>query len=90
VRLRARLTRPAFVVLSEVYYPGWEAFIDGQPSLLLRGDYIMRVVPVRAGDHAIELRFRPAAFRWGLIASLCFGGALALAVLRGRRTSVSS
>jgi hypothetical protein len=89
VRLRARLTRPAFVVLSEVYYPGWEAFINGQRSLLLQGDYILRVVPVPVGDHAIELRFRPAAFRWGVIASLCFAVALALAVLRGRRTSVS-
>jgi len=70
LRLSADLRRPAFVVLSEVYYPGWEALVDGKAVPLLSGDYILRAVPVPAGKHEIILRFRPKSFQWGLGISL--------------------
>ena len=74
IRIRAEMRRAGLAVLSEVYYPGWEARIDGKPAPLLKADFILRAVPVPAGDHMIELRFRPAALSWGL-----WIGALSLA-----------
>jgi hypothetical protein len=68
--LSAEVARPAFVVLSEVFYPGWEAVVDGQPAPLLRGNYILRAIPLQAGTHAIEVRFRSGTFQWGLVVSL--------------------
>ncbi len=70
LKLSAALKRPSFVVLSEVYYPGWEAWIDGRPAPLLKADYILRAVPVPAGQHEIILRFRSGTLVWGLMISL--------------------
>jgi hypothetical protein len=70
LKLHAELKRPAFVVLSEVFYPGWEAVVDQRPAPLLRANYILRAIPVPAGTHAIDVRFRSRTFQWGLVVSL--------------------
>ena len=44
-------------VFSEIYYPGWQAKIDGQPVDIARADYILRVMNVPAGQHTIEMWF---------------------------------
>lgn len=47
------------VVFSEIYYPGWQATIDGQPADIARADYILRVMNVPGGEHTIEMWFDP-------------------------------
>ena len=54
------------LVLSEVYYPGWRATIDGVPAPILRADYALRAVPVRAGAHQIEIIFDPWSVKIGI------------------------
>ncbi|HYK92111.1 MAG TPA: YfhO family protein, partial [Acidobacteriota bacterium] len=85
LRLSATLKRSSFVVLSEVYYPGWEAYVDGQPVPLLKADYILRALPVPAGEHDIAVRFRSRTLRWGLVISLLSIVALG-AILKWGRT----
>jgi len=60
---------PALLILSETYYPGWQATIDGQPASIFRADYVLRAVPVPAGEHTVELIFRPLTFTIGAIVS---------------------
>lgn len=60
---------PALLILSEIYYTGWQATVDGQPASLLRADYVLRAVPVPAGEHTVELTFRPLSFTIGAIVS---------------------
>lgn len=49
-----------FAVFSEVYYPhGWDAFLDGNKVTYTRVNYLLRGMPVPAGDHTIEFRFEP-------------------------------
>ena len=67
--LKAEIRRPSFLVLSEVYYSGWEATVDGRPAPLLKADYILRAVPLMPGEHSVELRFRPGSLVWGLAIS---------------------
>ncbi len=81
----ARLKRASFIVLSEVYYPGWEALIDGRPAPLLRADYILRAVPVPAGKHEIVVRFRPKVLLWGSAVSLLALATVIAVLKRGKR-----
>ncbi len=55
----ANAPKDGVVVFSEVYYPGWQATIDGQPANIARADYILRALYVPAGKHTIEMRFDP-------------------------------
>lgn len=58
---------PALLVQTDSYYPGWEATIDGEPAALLRADLLFRGIPVPAGEHTVELRYRPSMIRAALL-----------------------
>ncbi|MGI8734786.1 MAG: YfhO family protein [Pyrinomonadaceae bacterium] len=59
-----------FLVTSDVYYPGWEARIDGAETSLYRANYALRGVVVPPGDHIVLFEYRPRRFQLGAIISL--------------------
>ncbi|MDQ6675078.1 MAG: YfhO family protein, partial [Chloroflexota bacterium] len=75
VTIHTSASAEAWLVLSDTYYPGWVASVDGQPTSVLRGDVLFRVVPVPAGEHDVEFHFQPWSIKLGLLISL---GALLL------------
>ena len=93
VRLHTSADGDAWLVLSDTYYPGWTAAVDGQEATVLRGDVLFRVVPVPAGEHDVELRFEPSSVKIGLGITLaclaCVLLALGIAgkLARRRRTT---
>jgi hypothetical protein len=54
------------LILSETYYPGWRAEVDGKPSGLIRADYVLRAVCVPPGDHQVTLIYDPPLLKVGL------------------------
>jgi hypothetical protein len=56
-RLQVSGTQPALVVVSDAWFPGWKATIDGQPTPVLEADGAFLGVAVGPGDHEIELSY---------------------------------
>jgi Bacterial membrane protein YfhO len=58
------------LVLTDSYYPGWHAYVDGKRTKILRANHFFRGVSVLAGRHVIEFKYEPQSFRLGLLISL--------------------
>jgi hypothetical protein len=54
-------SRGGLVVLTDQWYPGWTATVDGRDAPILRVDTALRAVAVGPGSHTIEYRYAP---RW--------------------------
>lgn len=67
VTLEATVAQPAIVVLTDAYYPGWAATVNGKAVEVFPVDYIFRGVLVPKGEHRIEFRYLPASFRIGIV-----------------------
>ncbi|MFH0864200.1 MAG: YfhO family protein [Candidatus Gottesmanbacteria bacterium] len=59
-----------FLVISDNYFPGWEAYIDNQKTTIYRTNYTFRGISVPAGDHQIIFSYNPFSFRLGFVISL--------------------
>jgi hypothetical protein len=70
VVVEADADRPALLVLTDAWYPGWKARVDGREVDVERVDYLVRGVPVPAGSHTVEFSYEPASWRVGWIVSL--------------------
>ncbi len=66
VEIEVEIFRPAMLVLTEAWYPGWKAQMDGQPAELHRVNYLQRGIVLPRGEHRVELVFHPRAWRIGL------------------------
>ncbi|MBW2665023.1 MAG: YfhO family protein [Deltaproteobacteria bacterium] len=66
VALRTNGARPGVVVLTDAWFPGWLATVDGKQAPLLRANLAFRGVVVPAGEHVVEMHYRPASRRRGL------------------------
>lgn len=67
------------LVVRRTWFPGWRAIVDGTPRAIDRADYAFQGVPVPPGQHQVELIYRPASLRLGLLVSVT--ALLALLVL---------
>ncbi|MBA3261565.1 MAG: YfhO family protein [Thermoleophilaceae bacterium] len=70
VVLNTDAERRALLVLTDSWFPGWKASVDGRDVPIERVDYLIRGVPVPAGKHEVEFRYEPASWRAGWIVSL--------------------
>jgi hypothetical protein len=58
------------LVLTESFYPGWEARLDGGPVEILRANHLVQAVPVPAGRHTVQFRYRVSHLGTGFLISL--------------------
>jgi hypothetical protein len=84
--LESNTAAPRFLVLSEMYFPGWQAAVDGAATPIYRTNYLFRGIVVPAGRHTVTFAYRPRSVLAGAGLS---GFALAVAamiLLAGRRS----
>jgi hypothetical protein len=81
VVLRVDVASPAFLVLADAMFPGWEAAVDGVAVPMLRANLMFRAVALEPGEHEVVFAYRPASWRRGLAISLAAIGVLALMLL---------
>ncbi|HXK08012.1 MAG TPA: YfhO family protein [Vicinamibacteria bacterium] len=67
VRFVAEASHPGFAVLVDAYDPGWRATVDGSPAAVERANVDFRAVAVPAGEHVVELTYRPPSVALGLV-----------------------
>ncbi len=66
VEIRAATREHALLVLTDGFFPGWVARIDGEPIEILRANGVFRAIHLAPGDHRITFSYEPRSFAWGL------------------------
>lgn len=86
VVIKTKSDVPKILFLSDNWYPGWKATVDGDQTEIWRADYTFRAVPLTPGEHLVKFYYDPASFKIGLIISgFTSFGLLGLLLLRMRR-----
>jgi hypothetical protein len=82
VRLVVDAACPGLLVLTDTYYPGWKATVDGRSAAIVPTDLAFRGVAVPAGRSVVEMKYEPGSFRPALLlAALAFLAGLVLCVV---------
>ena len=70
IQLETELRQPGALVVTDTYYPGWTARVNGTRAPLLRANFLFRAVCLPPGHHRVEMRYEPRTFWAGLIITL--------------------
>jgi hypothetical protein len=77
---RTQASKPAFLVLSQTYYTGWKATVDGAEVPIVHANIALSGIPLPAGTHDVRFRFQPWSFKAGalltIISTVIIGGLL--------------
>jgi hypothetical protein len=76
---------PGLLVLTDSYYPGWRATVDGVEKPVVRADGIFRGVWLEAGRHNVRFRFRPPSVFRGAVLTVMGLGVVALLLSAARK-----
>ncbi len=65
VTVQVDASSAGYLVLTDLWYPGWTCSVDGAALPIHRANYLFRAVAVPAGAHEVVFTFDPASYRWG-------------------------
>jgi len=66
ITVSVNLENSGFLVLSEVWYPGWKAYDNEKEVKIYKTDYTLRSVYLEKGNHTVEFVYDPDSFKHGL------------------------
>ena len=66
IKIETKTNGEMILFLSDNYYPGWNAYINGKKSKILRANYSFRGVEVPGGDSVVVFKYEPLSFAIGL------------------------
>jgi hypothetical protein len=67
LKLGVRAAENSFLVLSDTYFPGIKAYVNGKEEKIYRANYAFRAIPLTAGTHEVEFIYDPLSFKVGTI-----------------------
>lgn len=70
IELQADVKGDGLLVMSEVYYPGWQAYVDGEKTKIFRANYVFRAISLGPGKHKIKFIYSPFSVKFGLFITL--------------------
>lgn len=71
-KILLRTETAGVLVVSDMYYPGWEVFVDGNKTEILRIDGLFKGVFVNSGNHQVVFQYIPRLFYISLGISIIF------------------
>jgi len=83
IKLEVNATGNNLIMLSEIYYPLWKAFIDGNETEILKTNYAFRSIIVPQGKHTIEMKLESKGFATGKMLSIISNILLAVLLAAG-------
>jgi hypothetical protein len=89
VIIRVSAEADGLLVLSDTYYPGWKAEIDGVETSILQANLCQRAVAVPAGEHSVRFVFDSWTIKLGFVLSVSCCVAVVV-VMAWRKTEPSS
>jgi hypothetical protein len=85
ILMDAQVNADGYLLLTDTWYPGWVARVDGLDAPIERADYIFRAVRVSSGTHRIEMEYRPTSLYLGAAIGLSTLGILCGILISSRR-----
>ncbi len=86
VSVDVQTSRPGYLVLTDIWFPGWTCRVDGETAEVNRANFLFRAVAVPAGKHEVVFSFTPASYAWGKsISAGALAGILLLGIVRWAR-----
>ena len=70
VIIKTKSAAPKLLFISDNFYPGWKAKVDGDETKIWRADYTFRAVPLTAGEHTVRFYFDSSSFKIGALISV--------------------
>jgi uncharacterized membrane protein YfhO len=67
VVLKSETAHDAFLYVTDTYYPGWKAHVDGKETPIMQANLAYRAVRVPAGAHEVVFSYRPVSFYLGVL-----------------------
>lgn len=68
--VNVKTDKEGFLFVSDAWYPGWKAKVDGIDTTIYRADYAFRAVPIFSGEHKVEFTYEPESLKIGALATL--------------------
>jgi hypothetical protein len=67
VEIATESAAAGLLILSDQFFPGWEATLDNQATPIFPADHALRSVYVPAGTHTVRFHYSPGSFWWGAL-----------------------
>jgi hypothetical protein len=64
---------PGYLVLTDIWFPGWTCTVDGRPTPIYRANFLFRGVELPAGAREVKFTFAPPSYLVGKAISMCTG-----------------